>query len=278
MESDTLIFYDISSPIHPHSYAPNPSKSRLALSYKRMPFTTTFIDLLDIATVRKSLACPATRTFADGSPFYTLPMLRIPNADNKVIGDSFAIATYLEDTYPNSGGCLFPKDSKGTGLDYESPNKDSVFHVPITLNLGAKHADYAHFNTHVDTTFSSHIQLVADSMPFNPESADAVKASMAKRAGLPSWDVVYIRGEARAKLLAAFKANTETLASYFEVNDEGPYLEGKEANYADLIVGGWVNMMAECLPSAEWAEFRAWHGGVFGRLDTALKERCYVCT
>jgi len=276
MQSETLVYYDISSPIQPRSYAPNPSKGRLALSFKSVPFKTTFVDLLDIGKVRQSLNCPATRKFDDGSDFYTLPMLAVPS-QNKVIGDSFEIANYLEDTYPDSGGCLFPKGSKRTVLDYESPNKDSVFHVPITLNLGAKHADYAHFNTHVDTTFTSHVQLVSEYMPFNPETAEAVKASMAKRAHLPSWDVVYVHGEAREKLLAAFKANTKSLGELFEVNEGGPYLEGKEANYADLIVGGWVNMMAECMPAEEWKDFKTWHGGVFGRLHDALKESYYIC-
>lgn len=37
-----------------------------------------------------------------GTDFYTLPMLQVPSGE--VIGDSFDIANYLEDTFPDSGG------------------------------------------------------------------------------------------------------------------------------------------------------------------------------
>ena len=66
-ESKPLIYYDISSPIEPRSYAPNPSKGRLALSFKGVPFKTTFVEIPDIPKVRKSLDCPATRKFGDGT-------------------------------------------------------------------------------------------------------------------------------------------------------------------------------------------------------------------
>lgn len=72
-----LILYDISSPLQPRSYAPNPSKARLALSFKAVPFTTTWVDILDIPDVRKGVNCPAVRKFDDGSEYYTLPMLQV---------------------------------------------------------------------------------------------------------------------------------------------------------------------------------------------------------
>jgi glutathione S-transferase len=274
--SKPLVLYDISSPMQPRSYAPNPSKTRLALSFKGVPFKTTFVDLLEISTVRKGLNCPATRKLDDGSDFHTLPMLQDPSAD-KVIGDSFDIANYLEDNFPGSGGCLFPQDSTHTGLDYESPNKDTMFYAPLTLNKGAKNEAYANFNTHVDATFSAHVVLVAQYMPFNPDTADAVKTQMCKRAHLDSWDAICIQGEAREQIRAAFKAALESLADLFMVNTGGPFLEGEKANYADLIVGGWLNMMASCMPTQEWDDFKTWHGGVFGRLHDALQEKYFVC-
>ena len=61
------VFYDISSPIQPRSYAPNPSKSRIALSFKGVPFKTNFVEITDISKVRKGLECAATRKFDDGT-------------------------------------------------------------------------------------------------------------------------------------------------------------------------------------------------------------------
>ncbi|KIW81617.1 hypothetical protein Z517_04643 [Fonsecaea pedrosoi CBS 271.37] len=275
-DSNPLVLYDISSTRQPRSYAPNPSKSRLALSFKGVPFTTTWVDILDIADVRKGLGCAAVRQFDDGTDFYTLPMLREPVL-GKVVGDSFDIANYLEDTFPQSGGCLFPADTTGTGLDYESPFKDTAFYAPLTTRKGAKNEAYATFNVHVDATFSAHVVLVAHQLPFNPETAEATKALFAKRAHLSSWDDIRIEGEARVQFLAGFNVALTSLAQRFAVHDAGPYLEGDKANYADLIVGGWLNMLSATMPREEFDDFKTWHGGVFGRLHDALQENYFVC-
>jgi glutathione S-transferase len=94
---------------------------------------------------------------------------------------------------------------------------------------------------------------------------------------LESWDSVSVQGEAREQLKVAFKAALKSLADFFVVNEGGAFLEGEKANYADLIVGGWLNMMAKCMPKEEWEDFKEWHGGVFGRLHDVLQERYFVC-
>ena len=275
-DSNPLVFYDISSPITPRSYAPNPSKTRLALSFKCVPFKTTWVDILDISDVRKGLDCPATRKFEDGSDFYTLPILRDP-ASGRVVGDSFDIANYLEDTFPGLGGCLFPPDSTRTGLDYESPNKDMVFLVPLSSIQGTKNEAYARFNLHIDATFTAHTGLVGQYLPLNPNTAEAVKALFVKRAHLSSWDDICFQGETREQLKAGFKEALTSLAQLLMVHQSGPYLEGKQANYADLIVGGWLNMFSVTMPEEEWKDFRTWHGGVFARLHDALQKDYFRC-
>ncbi|KAF1928610.1 uncharacterized protein M421DRAFT_420494 [Didymella exigua CBS 183.55] len=274
-DSGPFIFYDIASPIEPRSYAPNPSKGRLALSFKGVPFETTFVEITDISKVRKGLDCPATRTFDDGSDYYTLPMLQAPSGE--VIGDSFDIANYLEDTFPDSGSRLFPQNSTRTGLDYESPQKDTTIMIPITTNKGKNNQDYARFNWHVDVTFTQHVLLVAYYMPFNPATEEATRECFLKRAKMDSWEQFKVEGEMREGIKASFKESLTSLAKLFTVNEDGPFLEGNEANYADLIVGGWLNMFSECMPSEEWKDFRTWHGGVFARLHDALHENYYVC-
>ncbi|KAH6639535.1 hypothetical protein C7974DRAFT_133933 [Boeremia exigua] len=274
-DSKPFIFYDIASSHEPRSFAPNPSKSRFALSFKRVPFKTAFFDLPDIPNVRQGLECPATRKFHDGSDYFTLPMLQDPSG--KMIGDSFDIANYLEDTFPTSGGQLFPSNSTRTGLDYESPQKDQTILIPLTTNEGAKNEDYARFNWHVDATFTAHVGLVAYYMPFKPEVEEVTRAIFLKRANLDSWEQFSIQGEAREQIQASFKESLTSLAQLYTVHEDGPYLEGKEANYADIIVGGWLNMLFECMPADEWKDFKTWHGGVFARLLDALHESHYVC-
>ncbi|KAI8473579.1 MAG: hypothetical protein J3K34DRAFT_410533 [Monoraphidium minutum] len=272
-----LVLYDISSPLQPRSYAPNPSKARLALSFKGLPFSTTWVDILDIPATRQGLACAAVRKFDDGSDFYTLPMLRDPST-GAVVGDSFQIATYLDDRYPGAGGRLFPPDSTHAGLDYESPARDTPFYAPLTLNEGAKHAAYAAFNTHVDATFTANIGLAAEFLPFNPATAADVRALFAKRAHLSSWDDTRIVGAAaRRAAMDAFEAALASLGALYALRGGGPYLEGERATYADLIVGGWLNMLSVTMPKEEWAAVKAWHGGVFGRLHDALQEHYFEC-
>ena len=71
-DSDLHVFYDISSPIQPRSYAPNPSKGRIALSFKGIPFKTNFVEIPDIPKVRKGLDCAATRKFDNGTTAHIL--------------------------------------------------------------------------------------------------------------------------------------------------------------------------------------------------------------
>jgi glutathione S-transferase len=208
-------------------------------------------------------------------------MLRDPNS-GQVLGDSFDIAIYLDEAFPEPGGTnrLFPADSTRTGLDYESPYKDSVFFAPITTNAGSKHSDYARFNLHVDTTFSANMGGYGYYMPFNPPTADAVKALMAKRAHLRSWEDTKVPEEAKGPMKESFKAGLGSLAAFL-ARHEGPYLEGREANYADIVVGGWLNMLFSIMPREDWEDLRRWHGGVFARLHDALQNgvfRVYVTT
>ncbi|KAH7310923.1 hypothetical protein BKA65DRAFT_530498 [Rhexocercosporidium sp. MPI-PUGE-AT-0058] len=244
---DSLILYDISSPFQPRSYAPNPSKARLVLSFKGTSFQATGFNF------------PATRKFDDGADFYTLAMLQ-GNYSGKVVGDSFDIGTYrqLSRGYiPGLGSCLSHPIPLGTGLDYGSPHKDTAFIASLTSNDGSRNEVYARFNMHVDATFTAYVVLVADFLLFNIDTTGAVRALFLKRAHLSSWGGLSVKGDKREKLMVAFKSSLTSLARPFGIHD-GPYLEGNQANYADLIV--------------EWSDFRGWHGGVFARLQDALQK------
>lgn len=177
--------------------------------------------------------------------------------------------------FPNQGGCLFPPNSTRTGLGYQSPNKDTAFHAPLTTNEGSKNEDYAMFNMHIDATFTAYVALVAEYLPFNPDTAEETRALFVKRAHLSSWDDLSIKGDAREQLKTAFKSALTSLAELFMVHETGPYLEGHEANYADLVVGGWLNMFSATMPRDEWSDFKTWHCGVFARLHDALQKEFF---
>ena len=110
-------------------------------------------------------------------------------------------------------------------------------------------------------------------MPFDPATAEVTKADMARRIGVSKWEDLELKpgSEERTKKLAAFEAALGSgLAAWFIRREEGPFLEGRTPMYADLIVGGWLQMMRNCLP--EWEELREWHEGLWGRLFDALEK------
>ncbi|RJE25434.1 hypothetical protein PHISCL_02257 [Aspergillus sclerotialis] len=264
--TNSIVFYDIAMrpPTEKTCCAANPWKSRLALNFKGLPYSTTWVQLPDIPEVRKSLKVPASRKFADGSDFYTLPIINDPTTKS-LVGDTFDIAVYLQKTYPDSGaGDLFPAQP----LDYTF-NQDIL--IPLTEANQSDYPEYAKFNMSVDAAFSAHVQLAVYGFPFDPATAEAAKAEFVRRAGVSSWDDFALVGEAREKLKASFRDTLGGLGKLFLRDTSGPFLLGTKASYADLIVGAWLRMLSVALPGSEWEEVRSWHGGIFGQLYDALE-------
>lgn len=260
-----LVFYDIAMrpPTEKTCCSPNPWKARLALNFKGLPYSTSWVALPDVPKVRKELKVPACRKFADGSDFYTLPILEDP-ATGSFVGDSFDIAAYLQKTYPESGaGDLFPRQP----LEFSFMH-DSL--VPLSKCDEASFPEYARFNTNVDAAFTAHVQLTLQGFPFDPATVELTKAEFVRRAGVTSWDDFALVGEAREKVKDSFRNMLGGLASLFQKDTSGPFLLGARASYADFIVGGWLRMMRATLPESEWEEVKRWHGGFVGQLDVAL--------
>lgn len=260
--AEPILFYDIAfkAPRESTNCAPNPWKSRLALNFKGVPYSTIWVPLPDVEKVRRSVKVPACRKFGDGSDYYTLPIITDPNTD-EAVGDSFDIAVYLQKTYPDSGsGELFPEQK----LDYEFTEQASG--VPLSEMRRGDYEEYARFNKNVDAVFSAHVILMLQGMLLEP----AGKQVFVKRAGVPSFDAFACVGEQREKVLSTFEKNLEGLSMFLKKDKSGPFILGNKASYADLIIGGWLRMASKSLPQAEWEALRSWHGGVFGQLHDAL--------
>ncbi|KAL4994275.1 hypothetical protein BDV10DRAFT_177237 [Aspergillus recurvatus] len=269
-----ITFYDIAMRTPSLSCSPNPSKTRLALNFTSVPYKTTFVPLPSISAVRQSLGVRAGRKFADGSDFYTLPVL-VDEATGSKVGDSFDIAIYLHERYSDANGGkgeLFPALKDGEKLDFRTPNTAML--IPLSeMSKTArqeKYVEYATFNIHVDAAFTMNVLLTVHGLPFLPDTAEATRAEFCKRAGVPSWDAFAVSGEAREKLKESLREMLGDLARLFVRNENGPFILGEKPCYADFIVGGWLRMLSVCLPADEWDEVRGWHGGVFGRVFDAL--------
>ncbi|KAJ5469367.1 hypothetical protein N7539_008985 [Penicillium diatomitis] len=266
--SKTITFYDIAlkPPVQEHACSPNPTKARMALNFKRLPYSTTWVPLPEVSSVRRDLNVPPCRKFADGSDYYTLPIIDDQHTNTKV-GDSFDIAVYLQKTYPDAGeGDLFPPQT----LDFEY-KAGAVIAVPLSDLQNEEFPEYAKFNQHVDAVFTMHTGLAIQCFPFDPATAEQCKAEFARRAGVSSMDQLNVVGEAREKTKDSLRDALRDLAVLFERDNSGPFILGQKATYADLIVGGWLRFMNGVLPKSEWEELRGWHGGVFARLFDALE-------
>jgi glutathione S-transferase len=262
--STAITFYDIATkpPVEKTCCSPNPWKTRLALNFKNLPFATKWVSMPDIPKVRTTLKVPPCRKFADGTDFFTLPIIEDPST-NSTIGDSFDIAAYLQKTYPDSGADLFPAQK----LDYVFSCDPAV--VPLTECRESEYPEYAKFNTNVDAAFTAHVLLTVSGFPFDPATAELSRAEFVRRAGASRWEDFTITGEVREQVKGSFREMLGGLAKLFR--DGGPFILGARASYADLIIGAWLRMYHATLPESEWEEVRGWHGGIFGRLHDALE-------
>ncbi|XWW94790.1 hypothetical protein V2A60_002738 [Cordyceps javanica] len=262
-----ITLFDIAQkpPVEESCCAPNPWKARFALNFKQLPYSTTWVGMLDIGKVRRELGAPACRKFADGEDFYTLPVVRDP-ATGAVVGDSFDIAVYLEKQYPGSGGgSLFPEQALAFTFE---PTVD--FPTLLTLPRDPSYPQYGRFNLSADTLFTTFTSLIAGGMPLDPATADEVKAEFARRAGVAPGQEFKLEGEARQAVLDGFQAALAGLAKLYAEKAEGPFILGRQVSYADFIVGAWLRMFCVALPRAEWEQLKTWHDSTFGRLHDAL--------
>ncbi|TFL03580.1 hypothetical protein BDV98DRAFT_564448 [Pterulicium gracile] len=240
-----ILFYDIASAPPVTTFAPNPSKTRYALNFKGVNYRTEWTKLPKVAETRKRLGTPPNRTHMDGSPFYTLPVIH-DLSTGAIVGDTFDIAVYLDETYPDTGPRLIPAESIGT---------------------------LAAFNIQIDALFTNNVLLCVSGFPFDPETAEESKTEMARRVGRERWEELLPAEEDRPKMMEAFEASLAGLVKIFRRRDEGPFLEGAQATYADMIIGGWLRWTNKTVKKEEWEKIAAWHGGLWGNLFNGLEER-----
>ncbi|CAK4033950.1 hypothetical protein FE78DRAFT_91527 [Lecanosticta acicola] len=257
-------YYDIASAPPQQTFAANPWKTRFALNFKGVPYETRCIQMPDITSVREKLGVPANRTLPDGTPYHTLPVISDPST-GKLLGDSFEIALYLDQTYPSAATLFRPHT---TGLT-------------------------AAFNAQVDGTFTKYAILCSE-MPFDLSVADKVKEIFAARAGSMSVNM-QLDDKQREGMLIEFEASLGELAKAYRHtggttdyfwraggtdeeqrqrgrDEAGPWLDGDEPCYADFIVGAWLKMFEGSMRKEDWELVKSWQGGLWGKLVQALQK------
>ncbi|KAH9480875.1 Glutathione S-transferase-like protein ustS [Psilocybe cubensis] len=142
----TIVLYDVPSTFPGRAWNFNAWKTRLSLNFKRIPYTTQWVEFPDIEPLYKKLGIPPSKNKADGTPFYTIPAIHDPST-GAYITDSILIAEYLDKTYPDS-----PRIIPDGTLGVQSAFNDGVFYnlktlIPVVFpvfitKLSPRSADY----------------------------------------------------------------------------------------------------------------------------------------
>ena len=198
------------------SFSPNCWRTRMALAHKKLPYETVPLRYSDIASM------------LDGKQ-KTVPVIEDAG---RIVGDSWAIANYLEDSY-RGGPSLF---GGGAGRD-------------LTLFVQSWTADFLHRGVIDLVLLDIYEQLHESDKPY-------FRASRERRFGR-SLEGVQAGRETR---VVAFRAGLQPLRTALAAQ---PWLGGPSPLYADYLVFGafqWARMVsrfsliAEDDPIAGWFE------------------------
>lgn len=219
---------------------------RFCLNYKALPYRTEWIEFESIGTdVYKKLGLPPSAHSPDGTPSYFLPVIH-DTATGVSTSDSFAIAEYLEKTYPSPS--LFPDNTSA----FQSTVDD------IVRDAGIK--SLAQF-------ILADIYLI-----LNPESKPYFKRTREAAFGRALEDIAP-KGEEGIEQWAAVKAGWDTVDAWY-VKSGGPFVLGTTLSWADFAVASWL-IWARSVWGEEnqrWKDIVSWNDGRWEKVLNDLKE------
>ncbi len=221
----------------------------MALLFKGLPFKTEWIEYPDIGPRMKELGAEATSEREDGSPRWTLPVIK-DDANGRIVADSMKIAMYLDDTYPNKP-TLFPFGVRAPIHFFEA------YFVNTTIVPGKP------------------IFVSASCFKLNPTSEEFFRRAREANFGLKLEELAP-PGPKRNAIWATVKAGFDTFAAKYASNGEGalPYFYGDKISYADLVVVSYLLYIKTVLgpENPEWKEMEGWNEGRWRKLFELTKK------
>ncbi|KAF8435668.1 hypothetical protein L210DRAFT_3550311 [Boletus edulis BED1] len=228
-----LVLYDILTKLPGNSCSPNPAKSRFVLSYKNLPFDTVFVEYCDIAPKMKEIGASPNKR--DGSTVYTLPVLSDPNT-GALITDSWAIAVYLDETYPEKP--VFPKGSRGLIRSFDSA-------------VGA---------------------LLGPSFGFALLRSSQILNERGQKFFINSREAFF--GEKRDAHWEALEQKYYGSAKLWYEEIEGEWVMGDTFSYADIIFAAHSFWLKKVCRDDEWKRIASLHDGRWKRLLAEAEKEC----
>lgn len=212
------------------------------MSYKGLPFETVWVEYPDIATEMKKVAASPNKR-PDGSEIYTLPVVSDPNT-GAIITDSFAIAEYLEKTYPEKP--LFPNNTQALTQAFDSA------YVGLT-----------------QPTVQFILLRVAEVL--NEPSAKYFTETREIAFGrIQDWSP---EGPTRDAHWAVHEEGYGTTRTWYEKSG-GRWIMGDTFSYADIIVTCRLLWLKRVLYEDEWKKVCSWHNGRWEKLLADVEKEC----
>lgn len=235
-----IIFYDIPCIVQGQPWSPNTMKTRYCLTFKGLPFQTVWLEFPDIKPFyeQHSLA-PTTLLDIKGAPtpVDTLPIIMDPNT-NRLITDSFAIAQYLDEQYPDTPKVL-------------PNNTAALVHVFQTAFRNAMMG-------------ASLLACFRGVQKLNPVSKEYYIRTRGEQFGIP-WEQ-FASPEKREQQRNALRAACDTMDGWYATSS-GQFILGDTPCFADFMVAGLYKWIQYCFE--EWEEVKIWNGGRWRRLVEA---------
>ncbi|KAJ3510854.1 hypothetical protein NLJ89_g4436 [Agrocybe chaxingu] len=244
----TVTLYDLAATTLPKDpLSPNTRKARYCLNYKRIPYKTQWVEYADIEPLFKTLGIAPTSKKPDGSALYTVPAIYDP-ATGAYVSDSFAIAQYLDKTYPDTPK-IFPSGTVSL---------QAAFDDAFIGNLGAMWG----------------FVLLAAATKLSPASEEFYRRTRRETFGKALEEMVP-KGDEAVKAWKAFEAGLGMVDAWYQRGEgKGVYLLGNTPSWGDFVVVSVLNALRTLWgeESKKWKDVLLWHGGRWKARAGSLKE------
>ncbi|KAL0574283.1 hypothetical protein V5O48_007673 [Marasmius crinis-equi] len=260
MSHDPLPLYYVQKPerqnmitlydVGPHKYGEGVAMSpfvrgiRLALHFKKIPYTVKELGGHELESTAKSIGAQPTMDYTDGSPKYTVPMIQ-DSKTGKVLSDSFLIAEYLDEAYPDTPRIIPP----GTRM----------------LQLA--------FCTLTFRTIEPLLPVVRPIVidKFLPSEVSKAVRKVFEESGAKLTMTEEEQAEAWRKVIVGFKL----LAQGYGEGDSPFVMGGTTPTYADMRMAGFLWVADQVVGDSQgWKDIKAVADGKFARL---YEETLAVC-
>ncbi|KAI9058483.1 glutathione transferase FuA class [Trametes sanguinea] len=246
---EPILFYDIPGNSAPQkAWSPNTWKTRYCLNIKGLPYKTIWVEYPDIEAVCRKIGASAAQQRADGSPYYTLPVIYDPNTKSAVT-ESAVIARYLDKTYPDTPRLIpYATDALHAAFNHALRGlllgDVAKIMIPETAKCLPPRSE-VYFRTTREVFFNSKLEDISPPGPKRDQYMGGVNKAL------------------------------HTLTQWLEADGTGKlFFLGGKIGFADVSVAGlllWIRIILGA-DSKEWAEIKALDGGRWGRFMEALKK------